>query len=212
MWCSEMASGLQIRMHVDLTTSAAVQRALQGVIEGVKNRVIKGAIGKAARVGARAAKTAAPRGQSGLLKASMGTKYKSYKGGLVWVYAIGSRMSGFDGTYQKPGGRMAPHRPFKIAHFAESGRKASVAKPGKMLAFYTLKGSAIASRAGGRVRKRKLDRAVFKRSVAPAAGFHFMRSTWGVVLAEKSNIERNIVDGIQKEALKYAAKGKSIYA
>lgn len=206
-----MASKLTIKFHLDLTTERAVQSALKDVIKGVQNRVLKSSIGKAARVGAKTAKMDAPRGQSGLLRASMGVKYKSYQGGNVWMFAVGSRMDGFDGIYEKPGGRSRKHRPFKIAHLAESGRGPSTPKPGGMFSFFTLKGSPLPSKRGGRSRARKLDQAVFTRSVAPAAGFHFMRSAFGVVQAQKSQIIRDIIDGIQKEAAKYAAKGKSIY-
>lgn len=201
-------SRLTIQLHVDLTTSRAVQAAIDGVIEGVKNRVIKAAIGKAARIGAKVAKAGAPRGFTGLLKASEGTKYKSYRGGLVWMYAVGARMDGFDGMTPGPRG-MRKHRPFKIAHFAESGRKAVQAKPGRFLAFYTLKGRF--TKAGKMVRKRKVDRLIFAEQVGPAAGFHFMQHAWNAVKAQEPQIEADILAGIYREAAKYAARGKSIY-
>lgn len=178
-----------------------VAAALEGVKFGVANRVVKGAVAKVARRAAKDAKTKAPRGATGLVSKSIGTRYKSYRNSGVWVYAIGPRV-GFRTV--GPGGR--PEVATKVAHFAERGRRAVSPKPGKTLAFYTLKG-----RAGGKGKRKVGSLIVTRKSVRPALGSFFMAAAWREVVVSKVALEREILAGVEREAMKYSAIGKSIY-
>lgn len=179
----------------DPRSVAAVQRALEGVKQGVANRVIKGAVAKQARLVARQAKAAAPRGPTGLVKRSIGSVYKVYKQKQVWVFVIGPRTRF---TAVSPTGEKVSA--VRVAHLAERGR-ARVSASAKLLRIPLLKGA----------RKKSVKGFAFVKSVRPAAGTHFIEKAWHSLQGRKQQLSDDILKGIMREAAKYAAKGKSIY-
>ncbi len=194
-------SRLTLTAKIDLASLRSVQRALDKVKAGVANRVVKGAVAKAARSVARVARQDAPQGSVGVVRKSIGVKYKSYERGMVWAYLIGPRR-GF--RMKGPGGKDVVAT--RVGHFAEAGRKSIAPKPGTVLAFFTLKGSPASKR------RRKVSGAIFTRKpVKAAAGFFFMQKAWGETKGLKTSIERDILAGVMREATKAAAAGKSIY-
>lgn len=209
-----MASKLTMKFHLDLSTEKAVQAALKGVIDGVRNRVLKQSIAKLARAGAKVAKAEAPVGATRFLRDSVGTRYRSYQRGLVWAYVIGPRkgMGGMGPGTPLPGGGMGARKydPVKYAHLAERGRGPVQVKKAKVLAFYVLK----KRRANAKTKtRRKTSHAVFTPRVGPAAGQPFMAPAYAYIgsPAMRRMVIRDIELGIYREAAKYANRGKSIY-
>ncbi len=207
-----MASKLTMKFHLDLSSERAVQAALDGVIEGVKNRVLKQAMGKVARQGAKYAKAKTPVGSTRFLRDSIGTRYKSYQRGLVWVYVIGPRkgMGGLGPGTPIPGGGVNARKydPVRYAHLAERGRGPVTVKKAKVLAFFMLK----PRRANAtKPTRRRISHAVFTPRVGPAKAQPFMAPAYSFLASLKSGAVQDILAGIQREAAKYAAKGKSIY-
>lgn len=204
-------SKLTLKFHLDLSASKQVQAALKGVIDGVRNRVLKQSIGKLARIGAKVAKAKAPMGATRFLKNSIGTKYKAFNRGLTWVYVIGPRMNmgGMGPGVPQPGGAigMRKYDPVRYSHLAEHGRGPVTVKKAKTLAFYTLKGNSTSKR------RRGIAGEVFTRAVGPALGQPFIGPAYRHIGtgAMKRFVIQDILAGIQREAAKYQAKGKSIY-
>lgn len=206
-------SKLTLKFSLDLTTSRRVQAAIHGVLESVKNRVLKQAIAKVARAGAKYAKSKTPVGSTRFLRDSIGTKYKSYQRGLVWVYVIGPRkgMGGMGPGVPLPNGGVGARKydPVKYAHLAERGRGPVVPKKAKMLAFFVLKNRRKNAKT---MTRRKISHAVFTKGVGPAKAQPFMKPAYGFLGTMRQSAIRDVLAGIQREAAKYAAKGKSIYA
>jgi len=206
-----MPSALTLNFHLDLSTSRRVQAALNGVIDGVRNRVLKQSIGKLARIGAKFAKARAPMGATRFLKNSIGTKYKAYQRGLSWVYVIGPRMNmgGLGPGVPLPGGGVAMRKydPVRYSHLAEHGRGPVRVKKAKVLAFFTLHGKPWDKR------RRKLADAIFTPVVRKAVGYPFIAPAYRYLgsSAMRRMVIQDILAGIQREAAKYQAKGKSIY-
>jgi hypothetical protein len=175
-------------LKIDLRGDREVKAALDGVKEGVKNRVVKAAAAKQARKAARSAKQLAPRGPSGRLKASEGTKFKSYRDRAVWVYVVGARF----GFAKVVNGRK--YDPVYYAHLVEGGRRNTVRpKKGKALKLHSL---------GGLVRGK----------ASPYPGSRFMERSWRSLSGSGlSEMKADILAGVAREAAKYASKGKTIY-
>ena len=206
---------LTVKFHMDLSTSRAVQDAIRGVIHGVQNRVLKQSMAKVARLGAKQAKAKAPVGATRFLRDSIGTRFKSYQRGLVWVYVIGPRkgMGGLGPGSPGPGGVMQARKydPVKYGHLAERGRGPVQAKNAKVLAFYTLKKRRANAKTATR---RKTAAAVYTQRVGPAKAQPFMAPAYAYIGSPwmRVNCIRDIQAGIMREAAKYMRKGKSIYA
>lgn len=209
-----MPSKLTAKFHLDLTSERAVQAALKGVIDGVRNRVLKQSIAKLARAGAKVAKSKAPVGSTRFLKESIGTRYRSYQRGLVWAYVIGPRkgMGGLGPGVPLPGGGVGARKynPVKYAHLAERGRGPVQVKKAKVLAFFVLKKRRANAKTATR---RRISHAVFTPRVGPAAGQPFMAPAYAYIgsATMRRTVIRDIELGIYREAVKYANKGKSIY-
>lgn len=168
----------------------AITAALAGVKAGVANRVVKAAVAKVARGAAKQAKKLAPVGDSGLLRKSIGVKFLARKRAGTWEYRVGPRR----GFARKGGGR--GRDPVRYAHLAEFGRKAVAPKKKKALA--------IRPPAGG---------VVVRRKAGAAAGRPFITPTWRDVQTRgTARIAADVRAGVAREAAKYKARGKSIYA
>ena len=199
----------RFQFRYDPRSTAAVKAALDGVKFGVTNRVVKAAVAKQSRIAAKEAKQDAPRGPSGNLKRSIGVKFRSYKAAQVWVFAVGPRTH-FEDVHPAvgPNGQIVYRKTVatKIAHLAEGGRRGVGVVKAKWLAFVTVRGNARAKRA------RKPDRVVYAKKVRAAHAFRFVERAYQRLVTRTGQIETDIVAGIKREAAKYAAKGKSIYA
>lgn len=172
---------------VDVRSRRDVAAALAGVKAGVQNRVVKAAVAKVARLAAKAVKKGAPASRTGALKRSIGTSYKSRPKAGQWTYKAGPR-KGF--TTTTTDGRKV--NPVNYAHLVEGGRKEVRPKRKSALRI-----------AAGVVRKR----------AQAVAAKPFVAPVWrGVQGRGVAMIGRDIKAGIAREAAKYKAKGKSIYA
>lgn len=189
---------ITFKVTVNPASVKEIERAFEGIKEGVRNRVLKQSIGKIARRAAKVAKQKAPRGPSGTTKKSIGTRYKSYRRGEVWIYAIGPR-AGFRGTASHQPKRRYQFVPTRYGHLAERGRGALTAKRYPKMLFYP---TAKATYRVGRAR------------VGPARGFKFMEKTYKLLNSPSARLTRFLIEdilaGIEREAAKYAAKGKSV--
>lgn len=196
-----------IRVKIDIRGMKEAQKILGHLTSAVRNKVIKAAIGKAARRSAKIIKRGTPKGPSGTLRKSVGTRYKSYRHGLTWVFAIGPR-SGFRGTAshqpRRTGRDGGPLQfiPTYYGHLAERGRgpvRAGTRKSGKkvtatgktMLVFYPSPTATFR---------------IAKSQVAAARGFLFMNR--GVKYLQSRStirqIELDILDGILRESARLA--------
>lgn len=186
-------------VKVDVNGVKAVERAFEGIKEGVRNRVLKASIGKVARRAARVAKQRAPRGPSGTLKKSIGAIYRSYRKGEVWLYVLGPRR-GITGTApHQPQRRYPNFVPTRYGHLAERGRGALRAKNYPRMLFYP---------------SPKAQHRIARVKVGPARGFRFMEKTYKLLDSPSARLTRFLIEdilaGIEREAAKYAAKGKSV--
>lgn len=192
---------MQFRAYVDPTSDRAVRAALEGIKAGVRNKVVKGGVGKVARMGAKQAKASIPKGPTGAYKAAIGVKYQSYRKAAVWVFVIGAR-KGMARPNPRPfakGYSPATFDPVKYGHLVEGGRKSVGPVNARMLRFYP--------------RPKGLNLVFTRKPVAPVAGGHQIRKQrdWlqsqggAIAVAETLRL-------FQAEAAKYAAKGKSVLA
>ncbi len=192
---------MQFRAQIDPASSHAVRAALEGIKQGVRNKVVKGGVGKAARIAAKQVKASIPKGPTGAYKAAVGVKYKSYRSAAVWVFVVGAR-KGMARPNPRPfakGYSPAAFDPVKYGHLVEGGRKAVAPARARMLRFYP--------------RPKGLNLVFTRRPVAPVAGGHQVRKQrdWlqsqggAIAVAETLRL-------FSAEAAKYAAKGRSVFA
>ena len=191
---------ITFKIQVDLGSVRELDQMFEGVKNSVRNRILKQSMGKVARRTAKVAKERAPKGPSGTLKKSMGTRYRSYQKGLVWVYAIGPRR-GFKGFAPHQPKRRYDFVPTKYAHLAERGRGPLVAKNYPKMLFYPT------ATATARIARYK---------VGPARGFRFMEKAYKMLESPSARFARFLIEDIKasidRQAEKYASRGKSIYA
>jgi hypothetical protein len=95
-----------------------VQRMLRELPDRIERKVLRQAINVATTPAVRAAKRLAPKGESGLLKKSIGKKIKTYKRTNTAVALVGPRKQTV-GEYKGK-----PRKPSKYAHLVERGTKA----------------------------------------------------------------------------------------
>lgn len=192
---------MQFRAYVDPASDRAVRAALEGVKQGVRNKVVKGGVGKAARMAARRAKASIPKGPTGAYKASIGVKFKSYRGAAVWVYVIGPR-KGMARPNPRPfakGYSPASFDPVRYGHLVEGGRKAVGPAAARFLRFYP--------------RPKGLALVFTRRPVAPVAGGHQIRKQRDWLAAQGGAVAvAETLRLFQQEAARYAAKGKGVFA
>jgi hypothetical protein len=192
---------LSIKMSIAKAEEAAVQSALAGVKKGVANRVLRSAIAKMARIGAKAAKSNIRRERTGSLRKSIGIRSRTYRGGESQIAVIGARRS-----FRTVGDDGKTVNPAKYSHLLERGRKAVVAKGGGLS--FTVG----AVRAKGRRAAVPGQKIVVKR-VRAFTGDPFMEpAVPAVQSAYSSQFVRDVREGLAREVAKYAAKGKSVYA
>lgn len=192
---------IQFRANVDPTSSRQVQAALEGIKDGIRNKVVKGGVGKSARQAAKQAKASIPKGPTGAYKAAVGTKYKSYRKATVWVFVVGPR-KGMARPNPRPfakGYSPAAFDPVRYGHLVEGGRKSVGPVRARFLRFYP--------------RPKGLTLVFTRRPVAPVAGGHQIRKQrdWlqsqggAVAVAETLRL-------FNAECARYAAKGKGVFA
>lgn len=192
---------MRFQAYVDPTSDRAVRAALEGIKQGVRNKVVKGGVGKVARIAAKQVKASIPKGPTGAYKAAVGVKYKSYRGAAVWVYIIGAR-KGMARPNPRPfakGYSPAAFDPVKYGHLVEGGRKSVGPVRARMLRFYP--------------QPKGLNLVFTRRPVAPVAGGHQIRKQrdWlqsqggAIAVAETLRL-------FDRECARYAAKGKSVFA
>jgi Bacteriophage HK97-gp10, putative tail-component len=140
--------------------------------------ILRKGLTKATRILAKGAKSRAPKGPTGLLKKSIGSKVKTYPKGAV-VGLVGARK----GHKKVIDGRNVD--PARYSHLSERGRRAVQAK-GKALLI------------------RGKEPLFFKRAAA-AAGKGWLRAAWS---AGKPQAQRVIVETIRADLVKLLAKGK----
>lgn len=104
-----------------------VMKSLERVKEGVRARILRRPMGKVARLIAKKAKALAPR-RFGLLRKSMGSKVKTYKGGAV-VAVVGPRTGFRTQVGSKRDGTPVYADPVKYAHLVELGTATTAARP-----------------------------------------------------------------------------------
>lgn len=191
---------MQFRLSIDPMSSRAVQAALDGVKAGVQNVVLKGGVGKAARQGAKQAKQAIKPGPTGAYKASIGTKFKSYKSRTVWVFVIGPRKN-----MARPNprpfkkGKTFDFDPARYGHLVEGGRKSVRPTMAAMMRFHP---------------RPKGNKLVFTtRPVRAVPGKRQIENQyiWLRSGAAFKIIESECLRLFAQVAARYAAKGKSIY-
>jgi len=192
---------VQMKFRVDPKLTAKSIAALEAVKYGVRNRILKAALAKPARKAAKEERAHAPRGPTGVLKKSMGTRYKSYQQHTVWVYAAGPR-AGFEATNPATGGRVVPTY---YSHLAEGGRKANDALLAPYMRFALFKGHSMQKRG------RKFSHWVYATHVRRAVGFYFAATAARSVVTGGKAVERDILIGIYNEAAKARVKGGSIF-
>lgn len=115
-------------------------RKLRGLKQAMQNRIMRKAVTAASREVQGEAKARAPVGETKLLRRSMGTVVKTYRGKNVVVAIVGPR-TGFQRD-RKGGKRQTAlgakfkatgHNPSKIAHLVERGHKIRRKKGGPIL-------------------------------------------------------------------------------
>lgn len=207
-------SGPKLQLKVGLSGGAETAAAFAGVKTGVRNRVLKAACGKQARKAVKVAKAYLSRRRTGQLGRSIGSVYKSYRSGDVWLYVAGPR-KGFKvrvSDLTAAGPRVALKKlgkrsraglterqalrflqsyvdPAKYAHLVEGGRKAVRPVTKRVLA-------------GGGV--------VYGKSAFGVQPRPFMHPAAAAVAGSKAEMVADVRAGIDREAAKYAAKGKTI--
>lgn len=182
-----MANRPSLTFQIDRSTQRDIARAIDGVKVGVANRVVKQAIAKVARAAAKTAKAMAPVGPSGALKKAIGTSFKGQPRVGRWTYKVGARR----GYSRYASGRRVDST--RYVHLAEFGRRA-VTPTGKQA-----------------MRLTSLGNIVRKRAKA-ARGRPFLTPAWRRVEAGGlSRLAADVRAGINREAAKYAARGKSIF-
>lgn len=176
-----MARGVVV-IRQRLRGTAEAEAVLAGLKQSARNKLLRPGVGKAARLVARAAKAAAPKGPTGQLKRAVGSKVATTRKGTV-VGLIGARTG-----YRVVDERGRAHDPAKVVHIVERGRKAVRAKPGKAL---LLRG--VPGRGGG---------PAFRPKVGPAAGKRFLAAAWAQT---ESAARRLVYEGV----LEYVRRGKA---
>lgn len=191
-----------------------VANAIKGIKAGVANRVLKSAVGKVARKAQKTAKSRIKAKRLGLLSKAIGYLYRTYKKGTVWVYVIGprkgfrQRVDAMPQRAQKKLIRLLGKRkrrkltdaqvrilvaksvdPVKYAHLVEGGRKAVRPTRKKIL-------SDRINTYGKRAR-----------AVAPSP---FMKPAADQIRASGAEVVADVKAGIEREAAKYAKRGKTI--
>ena len=205
---------MKFSVKVGLAGQKDVAAALAGVKAGVRNRVLKAAAGKQARKAAKVAKGALVPHRTGQLKRAISYVYRSYKSGKVWVYVAGPRkgfkvrVSDLTAAGQRAALRKLGKKrraglterqalkfvqsyvdPVKYGHLVEGGRKPVRVKRRKVLA-------------GGGV--------VYGRHAFGVQPRPFMAPAAAAVAGSSAEMAADLKAGIDREAAKYAAKGKSI--
>lgn len=177
------------RMKLAVQGDDAVKAALEGVKQGVVNRVVKGVLRKAASRVNKRAKAGLRGANVGNVRKAVGAKYKARPAKGVFFFVIGPR-TGMKAMGRS--GRMTD--PAKVGHLIEGGRKAVQATNKRVLA----------NRAQG---------VFFGRAVAAVQPAPFMAPAYDDLQRSAAAMLRSDVPaGIAREAAKYAAKGKSIHS
>ena len=204
-----------MKLKVSVTGGPEVAAAIRGVKAGVANRVLKSAVSKQARKATKIAKSKLKGGRTGQLAKSIGYVYRVYRSKTIWVYVIGPRkgyrmrIDALPERSQKRLVRLLGKRkrrkltaaqtrillqktvdPVKYAHLVEGGRKS--VKP--------------------RARKILSDRTtVFGKQARAVGAKPFMRPAATAIQSSGAEVLADVKAGIEREAAKYAKKGKSIY-
>jgi hypothetical protein len=182
-----------MRVGFSVAGDAEVKAALEGVKEGVKNRVLKDAVKKVGSRGNKKSKESLRHRRTRQLYRSIGLRPKSYKRGAVFLVVIGPRR-GF--KIMGPDGKSI--NPTQYAHLVERGRKALKPTAKQALTFVITRG-----RGKGSMR--------FARKVRAFRGTPFMGPSLEYMrLVAPWMTRQTLVEGIAREAAKYAARGKTI--
>jgi hypothetical protein len=213
------------KVTVGLAGQRGVVDAFDGVKTVVKTKVLKGACRKQAGKAAKVGKSALSRKRTGQLHKSIAYIYRTYRRGNVWLYVVGPR-KGFRvrvSDLTRAGQRAALRRigrkkgrrrvklteaqslkflqsyvdPVKYAHLVEGGRKAVRPKEKKVLS-----GGGAGSGTTGMTIYGKKARAVQPRP--------FMGPAAQSAATSADEMTRDVMEGIDREASRYAAKGKTI--
>lgn len=206
----------KLRVTVGLAGQEGVAAAFEGVKQGVKNKVLKSACRKQAGKATKVAKGMLSRKRTGRLAKAIGYLYRTYKRGTVWLYVVGPkkgfrvRVSDLTAAGQKQAlnrlGRAKGRRakltpmqaqkfldsyvdPVKYAHLVEGGRKA--VRPVKKK---TMSGRGV----------------VYGKRAAAVRPRPFMDPAARTVAAGAAEMAGDVLAGLDAEARKYAAKGKTI--
>lgn len=111
-----------------------LQKTLAMLPKGVEKRAHRAALSAGGRIIAKAAKRKAPKGETGLLKKSIGMKFLPARGKSQPIAIIGPRR-GFKGTPKVVTDRQTGQQktitpdPVRYAHLVEKGTRHSSAKP-----------------------------------------------------------------------------------
>jgi HK97 gp10 family phage protein len=143
---------------------------LNEVERKVRTKILRDALGEAARLILRSAKAKVPRGETGLLRRSLGIKMKVYRKSGAVVALVGPRT----GFRKSKGGRVrtalgdkfaaAGVKPHLYAHLVEKGRRAVTVQTAKVLS----DGSVIFGRRVAAVPARPFLRPAFDENKAAA--------------------------------------------
>lgn len=207
---------MKLRVKVGLAGQAGVAEAFHGVRAAVRNKVLKDACRKQAGKAAKVAKAYLTRKRTGQLARSVAYLYRTYKRGTAWLYVVGPRkgfrvrVSALTAAGQRTAlnrlGRQKGRRkklsdreaarfldsyvdPAKYAHLVEGGRKA--VRPAKKR---VMSGRGV----------------VYGRHAAAVQPRPFMEPAAAAAAGGRAEMTADVLDGIDREARKYAARGKGI--
>lgn len=173
-------------MKIELAGLKETIAKLEGVKQGMQNRVLRPAMNEALTPIVQAVKAEMP-SSSGLAKRSIKKKVVTTKAGKVvgLVGATGKKAQ----QVTRPDGSTVYEDPSKILHLIEGGRKAVQARGGAGK-------SVLSSGKGGKV---------YGTTVRAAAGKHPLAKGWA---SSKAQAEAIFIRRAQQEIAKLAAKGK----
>jgi hypothetical protein len=186
-------------MEARITTAGEedIKKALDGVRDAVRNKVLKDAIKGVGKNGSRKQKTLLKNKRTRQLHRSLGMKFQSYRRGTSFIVVLGPRR-GF--KIIGPGGRTV--NPTQYAHLLERGRKSVRAKKTSLFGRRGVMTFVITKGRGKGFRR--------SRQVRAFAGRPFMRPTLDYLKMVAPWIMRDIITrGVESQAAKWAAKGQS---